>query len=133
MKRCALLLGFFLLIFSLCCLGSCGLINKGEQSSPERVVTAYLEAFYEGNFDHMVMLSGGWDGSSEELEFTKNFVQMIELRNYTVDNVETISGTEALVEVTLLLSLMGQEQEQTNQVKVVKKDGKWYLSGGILD
>lgn len=121
------------LFICFCITAGCTLLHRGDQATPEKLVSAYLEAFKEGDFDTMVMLSGGWEGTPEELEFTRNFVQMIELKSYAINKTEPISAVEALVEVTMTISLLGHEKLHNSTIRVEKKDGKWFLTGSILE
>ncbi|HOL17745.1 MAG TPA: hypothetical protein PLY40_05615 [Bacillota bacterium] len=111
----------------------CSLIQRGEQSSPHKLIEAYLEAFRNGDFEQMIFLSGGWEGSPEELDFYRKVVEMIELKSYTIEEVEVINKNEAFVRVTLTLSLLGQEKTKTDNLRVLRKEGKWYLAEEILD
>jgi len=79
----------------------------------------------------MLQLSDNLEASEEELAFLKKFIEMIELESYRIDNVELLSGDEALVEVTVTLLLMGQQRTQTERIRVIRKEGKWYLREGI--
>lgn len=111
----------------------CHLFQRGEQSTPKKLVEAYLEAFRSGDLERMVNLSGGWEGSAEELDFYRKLVEMIELKSYTVDQVEMMGKNEAVVRVTLTMSLLGVDKTQTDRLRVFKEGGKWYLAEGILD
>ncbi len=121
------------LVLVLIITAGCSIIQRGEQSSPQKLVEAYMEAFKNGDFEQMVNLSGGWEGAPEELEFTQRLVEMIELKNYSIDLVEVVSKSEALVRVTVTLSLLGHEKTQTDRIRVLKEEGKWYVVEGILD
>jgi hypothetical protein len=111
----------------------CSFLQRGEQSSPLKLVEAYMEAFRIGDFEQMVILSGGWDGPQDELDFTRRLVEMIELKSYTIEQVDIVSSSEAFVEVTVTLVLLGYERTQTSRVRVQKEEGKWYLDEGILN
>jgi hypothetical protein len=113
--------------------GGCAVAPKGPQSSPQKLVEAYLEAFKNGDFDGMLSLSTGWKGSEEELAFTRKFMEMIELQNYAIGPVERVSEFEALVEVSVTLVLFGQPRTELNRIRTIKKDGKWYVDGGIVE
>jgi len=92
---------------------------------------AYLTAFQQKDLETMLQLSDNLEASEEELAFLKKFIEMIELESYRIDNVELLSGDEALVEVTVTLLLMGQQRTQTERIRVIRKEGKWYLREGI--
>lgn len=121
------------LVMLLLVTAGCSIVQRGEQSSPQKLVETYLEAFQSGDFEQMVRLSGEWEGAPEELEFIRRLVEMIELKSYTVDQVEVVSKSEALVRVTVTLALLGQERTQTDWISVLKEEGKWYVVEGIFD
>lgn len=124
---------FVLIIISMAAFPGCSLFARGEQSSPERVVEAYLEAFKAGDFETMVRLSGGWQGSAEEAEFARNLVGMIELQGYLVGPVNKISDSEALVPVTVTLALYGHDRTHVDQIRVVKKGTHWFIEEGLVE
>ncbi|MEW5785924.1 MAG: hypothetical protein AB1767_12770 [Bacillota bacterium] len=109
-------------------ISGCSLLDRGVQSSPQRLAEAYLEAFKNSDYDTMLSLCLPGDETPEELEFTRKFVQMIELTAYSVGPVERLSDEEAQVEVTLTLVLMDYERTETDRIRVVKADGKWYIT-----
>lgn len=131
MNRNVLVPALFILPVIVLSTGGCSLLQRGEQSSPQRVVQAYLEAFSINDFEAMLELSGGWEGSEAELEFTKQFIKMIELQRYEIGRVEFISDNEALVEVNFTMVLLGQEAAQTSLIRVARKERKWYIVEGL--
>lgn len=118
------------LLFILC---SCSFLERGPQSSPEKLMEAYLEAFQKNDFETMLRFTAELEESEEELAYLKNFIQMIELEKYSIAQVDYLSESEAAVKVNLTLRLMGHEKTQTDSVRVVRKEGKWFLREGILD
>lgn len=112
--------------------GGCSVGEKRVQSSPERLVERYLAAFQENDLQTMFELSDECVSDEEELAFLRSFVEMIELESYRIEGVEFISGDEALVTITLQLSLMEQEKSHREQIRVVRREGRWYLQGGVL-
>ena len=81
----------------------------------------------------MLQLSDSLDTGAAERAFLEKIVELIELKSFSVDEVELISEEEALVTITVELSLMGQEKSHTEQVRVILKEGQWFLQGGLLD
>ncbi|HOB28798.1 MAG: YchJ family metal-binding protein [Dethiobacteria bacterium] len=126
-QRLFLIANLFLVVF----LGGCSTWGQGVQSSPATLMEAYLTAFQQKDLETMLQLSDNLEASEEELAFLKKFIEMIELESYRIDNVELLSGDEALVEVTVTLLLMGQQRTQTERIRVIRKEGKWYLREGI--
>jgi hypothetical protein len=126
------LLLLLLVLFMLAAPG-CGFLQRGAQSSPRKLVEAYMDAFQAGDFETMLGLSGGWEGSAEELEFTRSFFEMIELKSYSIESIEKVSSSEALVDVSIVLALLGNEKSESARLRVVKMSGKWYLEAGFLD
>ncbi len=112
---------------------SCSLLERGPQSSPEKLMEAYLEAFKKNDFETMFRFTDELEDSEDELAHLKNFIQMIELESYSIEQVDYLSESEAAVKVSLTLRLMGHAKIQTDSVRVVRKEGKWYIRGGILD
>jgi len=111
----------------------CFVFERGEQSSPKKLVEAYMEAFRGGDFERMIFLSGGWEGSQEELDYSRKLMEMVELESYTIDQVKMVDKNEALVRVSVTFRLLGQEKTQTDLLRVLKEEGKWYLAEGILE
>lgn len=124
------LAAIFLLFIFLC---GCFLPSRGPQSSPEKLMKAYLDAFKAGDFETMVRFSTGLTEESEELAYFKNFIQMFELECYSIEQVDYLSKNEAVVKVILTLRLMGYEKTQTDSVRVVRQEGKWYIQESILN
>ena len=112
-------------IFLLC---GCTLFDRGVQSSPQRLAEAYLEAFKNGDYDLMLSYCQPEAETTEEQEFTRNFLEMIQLVSYSVDRVEIISHEEALVDVTISLELFGSQRTATDRIKMINVDKKWYVS-----
>ncbi len=126
MRKLLLAIAGAALMFLLCnCSFPCG----GAQSSPEKVVESYLEAFQKGDFDTMVLYTDEPEKSEEELVHLGKFIQMIELLDYSILQVGHLSEVEAAVEIKVTLRLMGQEKVHTDCVRTVMKGGKWYLTG----
>lgn len=113
-------------------LSGCSAGGKGVQSSPERVMERYLEAFQEKDLQTMFQLSDDPADDEGEIAFLENFVRMIELESYRIEDVELISADEALVTIALQLSLMEQGKSHREQVRVVRREGRWFLQGGVL-
>lgn len=133
LKVVSFILAILTLLLPLPAAAGCSVLERGEQSSPQRLAEAYLNAFRDRNFDQMIILSGGWAGSQEELDYFRRLVEMIELKSYTIEQVKMISKSEALVRVSVTLSLLGRERAQTDLLRVYKEEGKWYLAEGILE
>jgi hypothetical protein len=133
MRKAGLLLAVLMLLLPPFGAAGCTLLQKGPQSSPEKVAAVYLDAFKSGDFDAMLNLSAPWVGGEAELDFIRQFVGMIELKSYVIGPVELLSDSEALVEVSVTVALLGHEKTETNRIRVIKKDGKWYVAGGLLD
>ena len=132
MKAASLVLALLLLL-PLPATAGCSVFERGEQSSPQRLAEAYLNAFRDRQFDQMIILSGGWTGSQEELDYFRRLVEMIDLKSYTIEQVKMIGKSEALVRVTVNFSLLGREKTQTDLIRAYKEEGKWYLAEGVLD
>lgn len=114
-------------------LGGCLAWERGPQSSPGKLMEAYLEALQQSDLPTMLQLSDSPDVDEEELAFLEKFIEMIELESYSIDGVELLSDDEALVKITVKLLLVGQEKRHTERVRVIRKEGKWYLREGILE
>jgi hypothetical protein len=110
----------------------CSLFKRSPQSAPQRLAEAYLEAFKSGDFDLMLSYCRTGEMSAEELEFTRSFVEMIQLIDYSIDRVEQISPNEAQVEITVTLSLMGAVRTNSDRLRMIKEDGKWYVAENIF-
>ena len=115
-------------LFCLLLVHGCSLFERSAQSAPQRLAEAYLEAFQNDDFELMLSYSLTGETTAEELEFTRSFVEMIELIDYSIDRVEKVSADEAQVEITVTFSLMGCERTDTDQLRMIKKDGKWYVA-----
>lgn len=113
------------LLFLLC---SCSMPHGGPQSSPEKVVDSYLAAFQKSDFETMFLYTAEPEKSEEELAQLKYFIQMIELIDYNILQVEYLSASEAEVEIKLIMRLMGHEKRHSDRVRVISKEGKWYLA-----
>ncbi len=131
-KRYPVRLGLMLVLLLLLIAPGCSFLQRGVHASPRKLVEAYMDAFQAGDFEMMLELSGGWEGSPEELEFHRSFAEMIELKSYSIDNIEQVSGSEAVVDVTVVLALLGQEKTEAARIRVVKTDGIWLLDEGFL-
>lgn len=113
------------LVFLLC---SCSIPHGGPQSSPGKVVESYLAAFQKGDFETMLLYTAKPEKSEVELAQLNNFIQMIELTDYSILQVEYLSASEAEVEIRLIMCLMGHEKRHSDRVRVVVKEGKWCLA-----
>ena len=114
-------------------LAGCSALERSPQSSPGKLVEAYLEAFQQNDLPLMLQLSDSLDTGAAERAFLEKIVELIERKSFSGDEVELISEEEALVTITVELSLMGQEKSHTEQVRVILKEGQWFLQGGLLD
>lgn len=114
-------------------LGGCLAGERGPQATPANAVEAYLDAFQQGDLQAMLRLSDSPDTDEDELAFLERFMEMIELESYSIDGVELLSEGEALVNVTLNLLLLGQGKTHRDQIGVIRREGRWYLQGGILE
>ncbi|NLY39991.1 MAG: DUF4878 domain-containing protein [Firmicutes bacterium] len=119
-------------LFVLLLVHGCSLFKRSPQSAPQRLAEAYLEAFKSGDFDLMLSYCRTGEMSAEELEFTRSFVEMIQLIDYSIDRVEQISPNEAQVEITVTLSLMGAVRTNSDRLRMIKEDGKWYVAENIF-
>lgn len=127
--RLPLVMGIVLVSF----LGGCTAWGQGPQSSPGKLMETYLEAFQQSDFETMLQLSDSLESGEEELAFLKKIVEMIELESYSIDGVEFLSDDEAVVVVTVKLLLMEQERTQTERVRVIRKERKWYVREEVLE
>ena len=100
-QRLFLIANLFLVVF----LGGCSTWGQGVQSSPATLMEAYLTAFQQKDLETMLQLSDNLEASEEELAFLKKFIEMIELESYRIDNVELLSGDEAVIEPIVLAYL----------------------------
>lgn len=114
-------------------LGGCSFMERGPQSSPERLMEAYLGAFQEHDLDTMFSLTVEAEESEDELAHLRSFIQMIDLEAYTIEQVDYISENEAVVKISLNLRLMDHVKTQTDSVKVVCNEGLWFLQEGLID
>lgn len=130
MKKSLFAMVYILLSLTLC---SCSIFEGGPQSSPEKVMMAYLEAFKKYDFDAMACLTAEHGEDEVEQAQLINFIKMISLENYSIEGVEYYSESEAAVKVNLTMRLMGSEKTLGDSVKVVCKDGKWFLTGGVIN
>lgn len=112
-------------------LGGCSVLDRGPQSSPGKLMETYLEAFQQNDLQSMLQLSERASTGSGELKFQERIGEMIELESYSIDGTEYLSDDEALVKITVKLLLMEREKSHTEQVRVVRKEGRWYLRGGL--
>lgn len=133
MNKTALMPVLVFLCFLLLLPAGCGLWPRGEQSSPQAVMQAYLEAFKVRDLEAMYRLSAGEAGGEEELEFARKFMEMIELQNYEIGPVDAVSENEVLVEVSVSMVLLGREMTQSTRVRVIKQEGKWQVKEGLLE
>lgn len=125
-----LFLFFLVVLAGLMVLGGCNLFG-GEQSTPERTVQAYFEAFNDQDFQKVNALTvEGQHVSAEEIEMMEaqmeGAFQDFQI-DYVIEGTEMISDTEADVRVTMTTAMMGQESTHTESIRVVKQDGKWYI------
>lgn len=111
----------------------CSWFGKGPQSSPERLMEAYLAAFQSRDFETMFSLTAAAVENEDELDHLISFIRMIELEDYRILQVEYLSDSEAVVEVDLTLRLMGQEKRHRDRIGLVSREGKWYLLEGIVE
>ncbi|HOB86881.1 MAG TPA: hypothetical protein PKO38_04240 [Bacillota bacterium] len=129
MKRFALL-GFLLAWAGLILLaGGCLSHGRGEQSSPQKTVEAYLQAFQEKDCDRMLQLSRAARIEPEEMKLIK----IMEIKDYRVGPVKKISSQEVEVEVSLDMVLFGVETVHTDRLRLVKEGGRWYLKQKPLE
>lgn len=120
-------------ILALLALCSCSPPGKGPQSSPEKLMEAYLEAFQSKDFETMFSLAAAPVEDEDELDHLVGFIRMIELEDYRILQVEYQSDSEASVEVDLTLRLLGQAKRHRDCIGLVRREGKWYLLGGIVE
>lgn len=113
-------------------LAGCFALERSVQSSPGKLMEAYLEAFQQNDLRLMLQLSDRLDPSEAELTYLEQIVEMIALESFSVDSVEFLSEDEALVTITVKLLLMGQEKSHTEQVRVISKGGQWFIGGGVI-
>lgn len=105
----------------------CSLFDAGDQSSPEKVVEAYLEALKAGDLETMFRLTVIRQGNSEDEQFIRNLIEVIELQHFRIESVEKLSKREALVSVTVTFFFYGRESKRVNQVRVVKDGSSWLI------
>jgi uncharacterized membrane protein YvbJ len=122
-----------LILFLILIICGCSILERGPQSSPEKLMETYLEAFKNDDFETMIRLSDELGVSEDELAFLKNFIQIIELESYSIKQVEYISDSEAAVSISLVLQLMGYEKRLEDRIMVLQKEGKWYIQDRVFD
>lgn len=123
--------GVILCLLLIAC--GCSVLERGPQSSPEKLMEAYLEALRNDDFETMLQLTAEPGDNEDELAFLKNFIEMIEVESYTINKVDYYSESEAAVTISLVLRLMEREKTLTDSIMVVQKGGKWYLRERFFD
>ncbi len=126
----SLVLFFLVVLAGLMVLGGCNLFG-GEQSTPEQTVQAYFEAFNEQDYQRMNALTvEGQQISAEEIEMMEaqmeGTFQDFQI-DFVIEGTEMISNTEADVSVTMTTTVMGQESTQTESIRLVEQQGKWFI------
>ena len=126
-----------ILLGMIVCLSAMLFTSCGGPSTPEEVAKAYHEAMAQGNIDKAVdlmyfkslkddqkkafveMMKG--QIKEEDIEKSKNAVITTEAAEIAED------GETAKVKVTVTLE---GEDPDTDTVKLIKVDGKWYVNSG---
>ena len=101
--------------------------SSGEQSTPERVVEAFIAAFQEKKPETMAGLFLNGQLNPEEEEFLLELATVIEIEDFQVDEVFHLSAEEAEVKTTLNLVIYNRKKAMQATYRVTKKDRRWYL------
>lgn len=106
----------------------CSGILGGGGGSPEGAVQEFYTALNEGDADSANALLHP-DGGADEI--TQQQADQLSQADFSVDSTEVVEqgDEQAIVEVTVTMSMMGQEETQSSQVELRTHDGQWKIWG----
>lgn len=123
MKRFLLFLSIFVAGLLM---ASCG------SSSPSEVTNSYYKALQKGDFEKALTYTTIEDKAEIKQEIEKMEGLEVKIPEFDIVSEEIAEdGTTAVVEVKYKFtsSFNSEPEESTNNVKLVKKDGKWKIKG----
>ena len=123
-----LILGF--LIFGAAAAG-CSQKKGDKQSTPQGAVDVFITAFQQRNLEALREIFADGGLSSEDQEFLSTLFTVVDIKSYQVEEIVRFSEDVAEVKVNLTMVIYNREKTGQNVFRVIKKDGRWYLSNQL--
>lgn len=123
MKRFTILL---MAVVAVIAMAACG-GNSKKDKSPKEIVKAYYQHMVDGDFEKALSYT---NASEEEAKTYLEKMKSFEVKIKSFDIIsETIDGDTAEVEVKYVStsSLMEEESESQETVKLIKEEGCWVI------
>ncbi|HCW32900.1 MAG: hypothetical protein UT55_C0032G0008 [Candidatus Peregrinibacteria bacterium GW2011_GWE2_39_6] len=119
-KTVTILAGFLIAIVA----AGCGLSSEpasDAQSSPEKVVSAFYEAFQQSPNNALQFVD---ETAQKSTDFQDSWES---IQTWTFNSVEVTGFSDPWVDVKFEITIEGETESGTDQVEVKEANGKWWI------